>query len=331
MTRPLRIEFPDAIYHVTSRGNLRADIVRDDADRRSWCAGLENVARRRRWAVLSYVLMNNHFHLFVRTPDGDLSRGMQEFLSSYASRFSRRRGMPGHVFQGRYSAKLVGDSSYYWTVARYVVLNPVRAGLTSRPEDWQWSSYADLVHSRPRLEWIAHGELLRAWEGNFGGADAKQAFCAFVECADARALPSPFVDAFDGWVLGSAEYVERIRCLVRAAPPDREAAGDRELRRFTLDELRAAVQAHCGEDPTPGRRGKRCLARRVFVVAARRMTTARLGDVAAVLGGVRPHSIAAMATRAALDADVQRGVEALAASLGSDLHLAAGAGLRGES
>ena len=150
MARPLRIEFPGALYHVTSRGNARQDIALDDEDRAAFLAVLAEARERFAWLVHAYCLMGNHYHLMVETPEANLSRGMRQLIGVYTQRFNRRHGRVGHLFQGRYKAILVERESYLLELCRYVVLNPVRAGLVARVEDWRWSSYAETAgRARP--------------------------------------------------------------------------------------------------------------------------------------------------------------------------------------
>ena len=118
MARPLRIEFPGVIYHVMSRGNARQTVFRDDSDYQRLSKGLETVVGRLGWDLLCFVLMPNHFHLLVRTPRPNLSRGMQHLTSGYANWCSRRHRRPGHTFQGRFKSELIEDESYFWTVSR---------------------------------------------------------------------------------------------------------------------------------------------------------------------------------------------------------------------
>src|SRR5262249_25198243 len=172
MPRRLRIEYEGAIYHVMARGNARQKIVRDDADRRRLIAGLEHTVIRCRWESPAYVIMDNHLHLLLKTPRPNLAAGMQGLLSGYALWVSRRRHRPGHLFQGRYRAEMIEDESYYWTVSRYIHLNPVRAQLVPRPEQWEWSSYPGYRAPRRRQRWVAYDALLSAWGGDFGGKDA---------------------------------------------------------------------------------------------------------------------------------------------------------------
>ena len=133
MSRRLRIEFEGAIYHVMARGNDRQRIVREDADRQRLIEGLEQAVIRYGWELPCYVVMGNHLHLLVKTPRPNLGAGMQSFLPGYAIWSGRRWRRTGHLFQGRYRAEMIEDESYYWTVSRYIHLNPVRADLVKRP------------------------------------------------------------------------------------------------------------------------------------------------------------------------------------------------------
>lgn len=132
MARPLRLEFPGAIYHVTSRGNARNAIFLDDEDRVLFLACLGAVVTRFGWWCHAYCLMDNHYHLLIETPEGDLSRGMRQLNGVYTQRFNRRHGRAGHVFQGRFKAIVVDRDSYLLELCRYVVLNPIRAGMVSQ-------------------------------------------------------------------------------------------------------------------------------------------------------------------------------------------------------
>src|SRR5258706_8306926 len=141
MSRPLRLEFPGAIYHVTSRGNARAPIFADDGDRELFLETLAHVVERFHWLCHAYCLMDNHYHLLIETPDPNLSKGMRQLNGLYTQRFDRRHGRVGHVFQGRFKAILVERDSYLLELCRYVVLNPVRAKMVKQPKQYQWSSY----------------------------------------------------------------------------------------------------------------------------------------------------------------------------------------------
>lgn len=150
MARPLRLEFPGALYHVTSRGNEKSTIFRDDRDRRTFLGILAEVIQRERWLLHSFCLLGNHYHLLLETPLGKLSRGMHSLNALYSQRFNRRHERSGHLFEGRFKALLVEKQSHLLALHRYIVLNPVRAGLAARPEEWIWSSYrATCGHVNP--------------------------------------------------------------------------------------------------------------------------------------------------------------------------------------
>lgn len=160
MARKLRIEFPGAVYHVMNRGDRREAIFRDDTDRESFLRTLADVCRKTDWRILAYCLMENHFHLAVETPRGNLVAGMKWFLGTYTLRFNRRHRLCGHLFSGRYKAFIVDSDSpgYLRTVCEYVHLNPVRAALLPAEEPlraYRWSSYpAYLKRPRQRPEWL---------------------------------------------------------------------------------------------------------------------------------------------------------------------------------
>lgn len=129
MSRPIRIEFSGALYHVTARGNRREAIYVDDADRERFLTVLSEVVSVFNGVCHAWCLMTNHYHLLVEAPDGNLSKGMRQLNGVYTQASNRRHGRVGHLFQGRYKAILVDSDSYLLELARYVVLNPIRAGM----------------------------------------------------------------------------------------------------------------------------------------------------------------------------------------------------------
>jgi len=141
MARPLRIEYDGALYHVTSRGNERKPIFKDDTDRELFLDVLSHVTDRFNWLCHAYCLMDNHYHLVIETPDGNLSKGMRQLNGVYTQAFNRRYNRVGHLFQGRFKGILVQKDSHFLEVCRYVVLNPVRAKAVKHPREWAWSSY----------------------------------------------------------------------------------------------------------------------------------------------------------------------------------------------
>jgi len=177
MPRQLRLRSTDHLYHVTARGVARREIFRSDTDGRVFLSTLGEVITERGWHCHCYCLMPNHYHLLVDTPRGDLPEGMRDLNSSYATRFNTAHELTGHVFQGRYGSELVRSDPHALEVSRYIPLNPVRAGLRPRPEDWPWSSYrATAGMSRPPA-WLTVDGVLQ-W---FGGIeDARRSYRVFV-------------------------------------------------------------------------------------------------------------------------------------------------------
>jgi REP element-mobilizing transposase RayT len=164
MARPLRIEFSGAVYHLTSRGNARQNIFRVDEDRHNFLDLLSKACDRYQWRCHAYCLMSNHYHLLIETMIPSLSRGMKYINGVYTQSFNRRHSKVGHVFQGRFKSILVDRDSYLLELSRYIVLNPVRAGMVRAPEEWSWSSYLATAGLA-----IAHPALTTDWVlGNFG-------------------------------------------------------------------------------------------------------------------------------------------------------------------
>src|SRR6185369_14384072 len=159
MPRPKRIQYEGAVYHVTSRGNERRKIVLDDKDRWLFVRMLSETIEEHGILCHGWVLMDNHYHLLVETPSGNLSTAMKHLNGIYTQKFNRRHDRVGHLFQGRYKAIVVDKNRYLQELCRYVVLNPVRAGMVKEPKGWKWSSYratAGFESAEPWLEvsWI---------------------------------------------------------------------------------------------------------------------------------------------------------------------------------
>jgi len=141
MARPLRVEFDGALSHVTSRGNARADIFADEQDRQAFLETLGKVVQRFHWLCHAYCLMDNHDHVVLETPEGNLSKGMRQLNGMYTQAYNRRHRRVGHLLQGRCKAILIQQESHLLEVCRYVVLNPVRAQAVQSAKQWRWSGY----------------------------------------------------------------------------------------------------------------------------------------------------------------------------------------------
>ncbi len=178
MARPLRIEYEGALYHVTSRGNAQADIYLSDLDREMFLDVLGHVVDRFGWVCHAYCLMTNHFHLMIETPQANLSRGMRQLNGVYTQRFNRSHGRVGHVFQGRFKSIVVDKDAYLLELSRYIVRNPVAAGMVEDVSGWQWSSYQATVGDTSVPDFLSVDWLLSQFGSNRGRA--REAYAGFV-------------------------------------------------------------------------------------------------------------------------------------------------------
>ena len=219
MARPLRLEFPGAVYHVTARGNERREVFRDDEDRRLFVSTLGRTVARWRWVVHAYCLMSNHYHLLIETPEANLSRGMRQLNGEYTQTFNRRHRRAGHLFQGRFKALLVEKESHLLEVSRYVVLNPVKArgmGIAAAGE-WPWSSYRATAGDNAPPAWLTVSWVL----SRFGkeAREARKGYRRFVKEGMGRKAA---LEERSGLWIGSEGFGERIQDLAQGKGHVRE-------------------------------------------------------------------------------------------------------------
>ena len=216
MSRPIRIEFPDALYHVTARGDRREEIFEDDQDRQTFLSTLEQVVAQFNWVCYAWCLMDNHYHLMIQTPDGNLSKGMRQLNGVYTQASNRRHQRAGHLFQGRFKAILVDSDAYLLELSRYVVLNPVRAGVVKKPADWPWSSYRASVGLEPAAPWLAVDGLLTQFAKR--RSLAQQRYAQFV--AEGIKAASPWLGIKGQIYLGDENFVQRMQAHIQTAKDD---------------------------------------------------------------------------------------------------------------
>ena len=208
MARPLRIEFPGAIYHITSRGDRREDVFLSDDDRLLFLDVYSRVAERFGWICYAYCLMTNHYHLVIETPLPNLSKGMAQLNGIYTQKFNRKHKKVGHVFQGRYKAVLVERNSYLLELLRYVVLNPVRAKMVDEASDWPWSSYVATSGLKDRPEWLNTEWVLSCFSDNHKRARAE--YMSFVD-QGMKWGKSIWDDLKKQIYLGSDDFIEKVQ------------------------------------------------------------------------------------------------------------------------
>jgi REP element-mobilizing transposase RayT len=174
MTRPLRIEYPGALYHVMSRGDNKQGIFLNDHDRERFFDIYSDIVDRLGWATFAWCLMGNHFHLVVETPDPNLSEGMRLLNGIYTQYFNKNHGRVGHLFQGRFRSIVVEKNRYLLELIRYVVLNPVRSGRIDAPGDWRWSSYRATAGLEECPDWFDPGWILELVSEGVGGRESRR-------------------------------------------------------------------------------------------------------------------------------------------------------------
>jgi putative transposase len=245
MSRPLRLEFEGAFWHVTSRGNERKDIFREDRDRLLFLSLLAAAVKRFRWRLHEYCLMTNHYHLIIETPFRTLAKGMHWLNSEYVRIFNRRYERVGHLFQGRYKGILVDEQNYLDEVRRYTVLNPVRAGMVSDPAEYRWSSYRahaglELIPEWLYSEWLfdLHTERPKCHEIYRDYVTAK--------IGSTESIWEKLVGQI---YLGSVEWIEKMRKVVAEKPrSDEHAMTQRLIPRLKMATVVKAVAKTCGID-----------------------------------------------------------------------------------
>jgi putative transposase len=233
MARPLRIEFDGALYHITSRGNAHEKIFLDDEDRSVFLSALGETVARFGWLCHAYCLMSNHYHLLIETPAPNLSRGMQLLNGVYTQRFNRHHQRFGHLLQGRYKSILVEKESHLLELARYVVLNPVRAKMVRSARDWPWSSYRATSGQTEVPEFLEVGWTLSQFDTQRDRA--VRAYRRFVR-------QDRGVDVWDtlkaGCLLGSERFAERMRPRLLDTPRDQNVLRrERDAARPPLEEI----------------------------------------------------------------------------------------------
>lgn len=209
MARPLRIEFQGAYYHITSRGNERHRIFNDSHDREQLLSYIGSANERFGAIVLCFCLMDNHYHLFLQTPSGNLSQIIHYINASYTGYFNRKHRRSGHLFQGRYKGILVEPDSYAMELSRYIHLNPVRVEIVKKAEDYLWSSYRYYLNVSRKPEWL-DTDLILSYFSKVKSQRIQQ-YRIFIEEAVGKKYESPLKQAVGSVLLGSEQFINEIK------------------------------------------------------------------------------------------------------------------------
>ncbi len=232
MARPLRLEFPGALYHVTARGNARQKIFLDKEDRHRFLDLLGKEITQQGWLCYAYCLMDNHYHLLIETPEPNLVAGMRRLNGVYTQAFNRRHRRVGHLFQGRYKAILVDKDAYFLELCRYVVLNPLRAKAVKRLEQWPWSSYAATVGRAAPPLWLS----VKPVQALFASRSVYERFVA-----QGIGQDSPWMRLKGQIYLGEKEFLKRLQRRLPTRPVKGVVRSQLQPLRPSAEAVEAAV------------------------------------------------------------------------------------------
>ena len=225
MARPLRVEYEGAFYHVTSRGNEKREIFTSPEDYEQFKSYLYESREKFGYKLHAYVLMTNHFHLLIETPEANLNRLMHYINGSYTGYYNRKHKRIGHLFQGRYKAILVDRDSYLVELSRYMHLNPVRAGMVGKPEDYQYSSYRSYIF--PAGEKIVDRDMILGMVSN-KPKEAFERYRYFIEQEIGQEIESPLKKVYAGMILGEERFIKSSLKRVKEAWEGKEEISDRK-------------------------------------------------------------------------------------------------------
>ena len=263
MARPLRVEYEGATYHVTARGNERKKIFNSGRDFDKFMEYMTDAREKYRFLLHAYVLMGNHYHLIIETPEGNLSRVMHYINSSYTTYTNIKRKRCGHLFQGRFKAILIDKDSYLLELSRYLHLNPVRAKIVETPQAYRYSSYQAYINNGTDL--INTGTILGMMSGK--RTEARKRYQDFVDAGINCEPENPLKNVYGGMILGNEIFIRDTLQRLK----DNEVSGDevsnrKDLRRgFEPKEVLNVVSSYfrlSGDEVLSDRRSS---ARKAFV------------------------------------------------------------------
>lgn len=298
MGRPLRIEYPGALYHITSRGNERKKIFLDDGDRTTFLEILADYHNRYYIYIHSFVLMENHYHLILETPQGNLLKVMHGLNGHYTGYFNRKYSRNGHLFQGRYKGILVDKDSYLLQLSRYVHLNPAKAGIVDKPEQYLWSSYPSFTGKGQKYDWVEYSWIL----GQFGPDEQKASkeYKIFVDAGLKEEQSSLFSDVQGQVILGDEMFLEKTRKLLAGKRISREIVERKKLCRVPRpEEIITAVADTYGvkEKSVTEHGGKDNKARKIAMYLVYQYSGIGNNEIGELFGGIHYSAVSKAVSR----------------------------------
>lgn len=298
MGRPLRIEYPGALYHVTSRGNEKRVIFLDDYDRKKFINILGDYNDRHGILIHCYVLMDNHYHLVLETPLGNLLKVMHGINSAYTGYFNRKHDRSGHLFQGRYKGILVEKDRYLLELSRYVHLNPVKAGKTDQPEKYKWSSYPGYIWKSKEIQWVEYTWTLSQFGSN--EVSSRQQYRDFVIRGLKQPEKNPFSELYGQIILGSKEFIEKIKESIKTDALDKEIVERKRLTEYVPpEEIFSAVSSFFKTDidSLKDKGSRNNTAKKVAIYLIKRYSGLSNMEIGHIFGGVHYSSVSKSSKR----------------------------------
>jgi len=280
MARPLRVEYDGAFYHVISRGHRRENIFRNDGDRNKFLNKLSIAAERLQLKIHAYVLMSNHYHLLIETPQANIAKAMHDINAGYANWYRHKYRLIGSIFQGRYKAIVVEKDEYLMILSAYIHLNPVRAGIVKKPEEYVWSSYGSYIGKNKPPSFLDISEILAKFRNRSAYGQYVVGFLA-----DEKGIGPEEVYGRNSF-LGSDGFIRQVLSGFRGGKRnDGEVNDEKALRQVNADNVLEVMVTtfHIDEDII-GSRKKGNIFRKMFIYMLRKHTDLTLKKIGGMLG-----------------------------------------------
>ncbi len=286
MSRPLRIEYPGAFYHVINRGLERREIFRSKQDYEYFLGQLLQLHEKYDLLVYSYCLMPNHYHLYLETPNGHLSKIMRQLDGHYTQKFNKKYARVGPLMQGRYKAVLIEKDNYSLQLSKYIHLNPVKAKVVKTPEEFVWSSYQAYIGKSETPDFLKTNWLLGQF--NKSAKKARKAFKQFT-LQDMDQDWSPEKEVYKGFILGDSDFISQIQDTYLVGKSDPEIPKLKVAQKQLLpEELWKLISSFKIDEKT---------ANKLFIFALKKYSSLTLNEIGVVAGGLTYMAISKIAQR----------------------------------
>lgn len=282
MARALRLAFEGACYHITSRGNRRENIFYSDGDKKVFIGKLNETLNKYHFICHAYCLMDNHYHLFIETPNANISEGMHYLNTSYTNWFKAEHNIVGSVLQGRYKSILVDQDNYGLKLSAYIHLNPLRAGIVEDINQYRWSSYLDYVSDRGKVVERLEKEFILSQFGE-DPKEARKRYKSYVK--ENTGMKDPLAASYRGIALGTVRYIDEILNRIKKIGRKREIIATRASGKKNAEEIIGSIQKRyrvTRNDIVDKKRGNVC--RKISMYLIKKHTDLRLSEIGKIYG-----------------------------------------------